>query len=270
MAQLNQTLLHKVAKRLGKTPQYIREQVARRASREAVASPVALVMWARDLGIGVASALDKLEPLAQQQLSVPRVVPARRAPRPTGRPGRGETGRTGRQGRPSARHSAGGRAIFISHAAKDRALAGALAELLRSALTLEAREILCTSVEGYRLAGGSNTDRALRREILGAKTLVGIITPASGRSAYVQAELGGRWVTDKHMIPVTARGVRPGDVRGPAGGLNALDLRSRASVHQLVGDVGTVLGKQSEPAHVFQDKVDGVVREAKSRGRRRH
>ena len=71
------------------------------------------------------------------------------------------------------------------------------------------------------------------------------------------------------MIPVTARGVRPGDVRGPAGGLNALDFRSRATVHQLVGDVGTVLGKQSEPAHVFQEKVEEVVREAKSRGRPR-
>jgi TIR domain len=263
MAQLNQTLLHKVANRLGKKSQYIREQVARRASREGVASPVALVMWARDLGIGVASALDKLEPLAQQQLSVPRVVPARRTSRPAA-PRR----RDGRRGRPPVRRSGRRRAIFISHAAKDRALAGALAELLRSALTLEAREILCTSVDGYRLAGGSNTDEALRREILGAKTVVGIITPASGRSAYVQAELGGRWVTDKHMIPVTARGVKPGDVRGPAGGLNALDLRSRASVHQLVGDVGTVLGKQSEPAHVFQHRVEEVIREAKSRGRR--
>jgi hypothetical protein len=261
MARLNQALLHKVARKLDKTPQYIREQVSRRASREAVASPVALVMWARDLGIGVASALDKLEVPAQQQLSVSRVVPARRTARSVSR-------RTGRKRRAPAPRPSKGRAIFISHAAKDRVLAGALAELFKSALTLQAHEILCTSVDGYRLPGGSNTDETLRREVLGARTLVGLITPASGRSAYVQAELGGRWVTDRHMIPVTARGVRPGDVRGPAGGLNALDLRSRATVHQLVGDVGTVLGKQSEPAHVFQEKVEEVVREAKSRGRR--
>jgi hypothetical protein len=264
MARLNQALLQKVARKLGKTPQYIREQVSRRASREAVASPVALIMWARDLGIGVASALDKLEPLAQQQLSVSRVVPARSRPHPP--PPRRRAGRQRR--RLQAARPARGRAIFISHSAEDRALAGALAELLRSALTLEAREILCTSVDAYRLPGGSNTDETLRREVLGARTLVGIITPASGRSAYVQAELGARWVTDKHMIPVTARGVRPGDVRGPAGRLSALDLRSRASVHQLVGDIGTALEIQPEPAHVFQDRVDRVVREAKSRGRR--
>src|SRR5258708_747664 len=81
MARLNQTLLHKVAKRLGKDPKYIREQVSRRASREAVASQAALIMWARDLGIGIASALDKLPVPLQQQLSVPRVV----APRPASR-----------------------------------------------------------------------------------------------------------------------------------------------------------------------------------------
>jgi hypothetical protein len=205
MARLNQTLLNKVAHRLNKTPQYIREQVARRASREGVASPVALVMWARDLGLGVASALDKLEPHAQQQLAVPRVVPARRASRLVARPGH-----AGRPGRRPARRAVEGRAIFISHASKDKVLAKALADLLRTALTLKHQDILCTSVDGYRLPAGSNTDRALRRDVLGAKTLVGIITPASGRSAYVQAELGGRWITDKHMVPVMWHWARSG------------------------------------------------------------
>jgi len=38
--------------------------------------------------------------------------------------------------------------------------------------------------------------------------------------------------------------------------------------HQMVGDIGTALEIQPEPAHAFQDRVDGVVREAKPRGRR--
>lgn len=71
MARLDQALLHKISRRLGKTPQYIREQVSRRASREGVVSSAALVMWARDLGIGVASAVNRLPPHVQQQLSVP-------------------------------------------------------------------------------------------------------------------------------------------------------------------------------------------------------
>src|SRR5437867_9076483 len=117
MARLNQTLLHKVAHRLGKNPQYIREQVSRRASREGVASPAALIMWARDLGIGVASALDKLPPHVQQQLSQSRVV----APTPS-RSGGGH--RVRKAALAGAQHGSKGKLVFISHASDDKRLAG--------------------------------------------------------------------------------------------------------------------------------------------------
>jgi hypothetical protein len=265
MAQLNQTLLHKVAKRLGKTPQYIREQASRRASREGVASPVALVMWARELGIGVASALDKLAPQFQQQLSVPRVaVPttsrARRAP-PAPRRSAARSGR-----------ASDGKLVFISHGSEDRRLAGALVDLLRSALNLTADKILCTSVDGYKLQGGRHVDAALRDAVVAAKTLVGIISPTSRESTYVQMELGARWGARKHMIPVTAGGVSPGEVRGPVGQLNALDLSSRAGVLQLIGDLSTELKVESERPEVFDDHVNRVVRasRASARPRPRH
>src|SRR2546421_36838 len=84
-----------------------------RESREGVASPAALVMWARDLGIGVASALDKLPAHLQQQLSVPRVV----APRPVRAASLGAGGARSRK--PARRRPARGSTgkwVFISHA----------------------------------------------------------------------------------------------------------------------------------------------------------
>jgi hypothetical protein len=173
MARLNQTLLNKVAKRLGKTPQYIREQVSRRGSREGVASPAALVMWARDLGIGVASALDKLPAHLQQQLSVPRVVAPRRVPaarRPSGAPAH----------RRRAARGSTGKWIFISHASEDKKLAAALVDLLRSAFNMEADRILCTSVDGYRLPAGSDTDEALRERSLLARRWSASSRPGAG------------------------------------------------------------------------------------------
>jgi hypothetical protein len=155
MAQLNQALLHKVAEKLGKTPQYIREQVARRASREAVVSDVALIMWARELGIGIASALRKATPTVQQQLSVARAA----APPPRTR----RRAAAAAPRRPRRRRTrAAAPLVFISHSSADRRLARALVELLRSALNLPADRVVCTSVDGYRLPAGADTDEARR------------------------------------------------------------------------------------------------------------
>ncbi len=261
MARLNQTLLHKVADRLDKAPKYIREQVSRRASREGVASSAALVMWARDLGIGVASALEKLPPHVQQQLSMPRVVAPRRVRAASRKSG------AARSRKPARRQPAGrsrGKAIFISHASEDKKLAGALVELLRSALNLSADKILCTSVDGYRLPVGSDTDEALREAVLACKTLVGIVSPASRRSAYVLNELGARWGTRKPLVPVTAGGVAPGELGGPVGKLNALNLSSRPSVQQLIGDLATEFKIETERPEVFAKQIDSVVRASKA------
>lgn len=261
MARLNQTLLHKVAKRLGKKPKYIREQVSRRASREGVASPAALVMWARDLGIGVASALDKLPAPLQQQLSVPRVV----APRPVRRTA--PTGPRGARRRPA--RGLTGKWVFISHASADRRLAAALVELLRSALNMTADKILCTSVDGYRLPAGSDTDEDIRDAILASKTLIGIVSPASRESTYVLIELGARWGTRKHLVPVMAGGIAPGELGGPVRNLNALDLSSQPNVHQLIGDLGTELKIEPERPEVFEKHIGRVVRASKAARRPR-
>lgn len=261
MARLNQTLLHKVSKRLGKTPQYIREQVSRRASREGVASPAALVMWARDLGIGVASAMDKLPAHLQQQLSVPRVVAPTPVRRTTSMVPRARSRRPAR--RPPARSSTG-KWVLISHASQDRTLAAALVELLRSALNIPADKILCTSVDGYRLPAGRDTDEDLRDAIAAAKTLVGIVSPASRKSTYVLNELGARWMTRKHLVPLTAGGIAPGELRGPVGQLNALDLSSRPNVLQLIGDLGTELQIEPERPEVFEEHIGRVVRASKA------
>src|SRR5437016_9989564 len=127
MARLDQALLQKLARRLGKTPQYIREQVSRRAGREGVVSSAALVMWARDLGIGVSSAVDKLPPHVQQQLSVPRVVEAiprqtrsRRIAKRTASRRSARRGTRGGSRRASGRRRAVKRSVFVSHSSDDK------------------------------------------------------------------------------------------------------------------------------------------------------
>lgn len=116
--------------------------------------------------------------------------------------------------------------VLISHSSKDRALAEALIELLRAGLGLLATQIRCTSVDGYRLPAGVNTDTQLRREIADAGVLVGLLTPNSISSTYVLFELGVRWGIERPMIPLLA-GVTPEEMRGPHRVLNALLPRHR-------------------------------------------
>jgi hypothetical protein len=143
-----------------------------------------------------------------------------------------------------------------------------LVELLQLALSMKPEKILCTSVDGHRLPAGSNTDEALRRVIRSCKTLIGVVSPASRKSAYVLNELGARWMTGRHLVPVTAGGVAPGELGGPVGGLNALDLSSKPSVYQLVGDLGTELGTETERPEAIDGHIDRVVRASRAAGKR--
>jgi hypothetical protein len=57
---LDPHLLNKVAEKTGKTEQYIREQVSRRASSRHTTSAVELIKWARDFNLGNQRALKNL------------------------------------------------------------------------------------------------------------------------------------------------------------------------------------------------------------------
>jgi hypothetical protein len=89
--------------------------------------------------------------------------------------------------------------VLISHSSKDRVLAEALIDLLRSGLGLLANQIRCSSVDGYRLPAGVNTNEQLRTEIKTVKVLIGLLTANSLSSTYVLFELGARQVSMSHL-----------------------------------------------------------------------
>ena len=61
------------------------------------------------------------------------------------------------------------RRVFISHSSKDIAVAKALVDLLRLAVGLNHRDIRCTSIDGYRLEVGADTDAELKKELKASK-----------------------------------------------------------------------------------------------------
>jgi uncharacterized protein (TIGR02391 family) len=68
MARLDPDLLTKMESKTRKNKQYLREQISRRASRSAVSSLAAQLLWAKELGIGIALALNRADPSIRDEV----------------------------------------------------------------------------------------------------------------------------------------------------------------------------------------------------------
>jgi hypothetical protein len=155
---------------------------------------------------------------------------------------------------PSAKH---GISVFISHSSKDAELALALIELLKSGLGLLSNQIRCSSVDGYRLPVGVNTEAKLRKEVNEARVVIGLITPSSLSSAFVMFELGARWGANQFLAPLLA-GVKPGELQGPLGLLNALSSSNEAQLHQLLENVSAQLGRSLQSAASYTRYISAI------------
>lgn len=149
--------------------------------------------------------------------------------------------------------------LFISHSSDDAALAERLASLFRLALRLPASAIRCTSVDGYRLPGGVDTDERLRAEVRGADAFIGLISSVSVQSLYVLFELGARWGANKHLIPVIAPGASMSLLGGPLSGLNALRADNRPQMLQLLQDVAAQLQMTTEPPASYDAALQALL-----------
>lgn len=58
--RLNEVLLKKMAAKTDKAEQYLREQISKKAGRQGISSTAAQLVWAKELGIGIANALHKV------------------------------------------------------------------------------------------------------------------------------------------------------------------------------------------------------------------
>lgn len=132
-------------------------------------------------------------------------------------------------------------------------------DLLRSSLNLPAEAIRCTSVEGHRLAGGAETDRALRKDIHDCEAFVGLISATSIESAYVLFELGARWGAERHLLPLLTPTADAAILRGPLSGLNALRCSSAADLQQMVHEIGGVLKTAVENPAAYQRHIDQIL-----------
>lgn len=150
--------------------------------------------------------------------------------------------------------------LFISHSSKDKQLAERLIEFVRTALAIPSDRVRCTSVDGYKLTGGAKTDSVLPLEIRGSHCFIGLITPDSLQSQFVLFELGARWGSGQHLIPVLGGGITGGALRAPLSNLNALNSASKNEMEQLIRDLAEVLKKQMPLPATYQKQLHALLK----------
>lgn len=150
--------------------------------------------------------------------------------------------------------------IFVSHSSVDVAIAHGLVRLLRSAIpSISPDQIRCTSLSGYKLEGGVDTDAQLRREILGTRVFVGLLTRESLASTYVLFELGARWGANLHLTPIVAAGMKKVDLQAPLTRLNAHSCAEEGDLHQFVNEVASSLGLATSRPDVYIGDLNDLM-----------
>jgi hypothetical protein len=160
---------------------------------------------------------------------------------------------------PRATKKKGGIKVFISHSNKDVEVAKKVIDLLRISLNLKAEEIRCTSVDGYRLQGGAETDNQLKTEVFDSEVLVGLVSTDSMQSHYTLFELGARWGARRPMVPLIIDSKGAQVLQGPLKGINALNAYEEAQLQQSVGDIGKALKKKPDGPNSYHSHIKALI-----------
>ncbi|WP_233874609.1 toll/interleukin-1 receptor domain-containing protein [Paraburkholderia adhaesiva] len=136
--------------------------------------------------------------------------------------------------------------VFVSHSSIDAPAAQALVEFIRAGLNIGAKEIRCTSVAGYKLSAGADSNEQLRAEVFECEAFIALLSPSSMVSTYVMFELGARWGARRYLAPVMIGGTTGVDLRAPLSAIHAVSGSLEADLHQLLADLAERLGLQLE------------------------
>lgn len=141
--------------------------------------------------------------------------------------------------------------ILISHSQHDRSTAESLMNLIfRGLAGLNPNQVFCSSVGGFGL-GGERINENLRRRVLSADVVLGLISPEAMASPWVLLELGARWGSSKDLILLLAPGVSAEEIRGPLAALNPLKCESDADLHKLVRQLAETLSLEENPPESY-------------------
>lgn len=149
--------------------------------------------------------------------------------------------------------------IFISHSSEDAELVKAFIDILRKAFNLPTSEIRCTSVSGYKLPIGQQTNEALRDEVNNSDIFIGFITENALHSIYTIFEFGARWGSQKLFLPIVCAKEGIKILEGPLKDINAANGNDQASIFSFLEEIKKHIGAHMENVSSYLKDIDSFV-----------
>lgn len=149
--------------------------------------------------------------------------------------------------------------VFVSHSARDAALARALVSCIEASLVVPDKAILCTSVPGYKLTPGDVSDDVLRKNILQSSVVIGLLTSESLASGYVLMELGAAWGLERRTCALLDNSVEFDQMPGPLRRLHALKGDSHDSIASLIDVIADETGWHRRNSAKLTDAIGAFV-----------
>lgn len=143
--------------------------------------------------------------------------------------------------------------IFISHSKNDTSIVSPLVGLIQKSLTLRSSDICCTSLPGYGFGAGYDIIQKMKEEIEKADVVIALLTQNSLKSYYVLFELGGRWILNKHLIPLLSPEVKFDEIK-PISGKLAKYININTELMEFLETLAKILNLQLEnPSSISND-----------------
>jgi hypothetical protein len=159
------------------------------------------------------------------------------------------------------------KAIFLSHAAKDKVLADKLADLLTSGCAVNPNDILCTSLEGKGIpAGSSSFIKFLHGQIQNPKLVILLLTENFFASQFCMCELGAVWGMELDNFPLVVPPIERGKLKAVLTVAQTGEINNPASLDELRDAVKKLLGAEVPTAtwtvkrDAFQGGLDEIIK----------
>src|SRR5947207_2675047 len=117
------------------------------------------------------------------------------------------------------------KAVFVSHAACDKAIADKVVDLLNTGMGIDVQnDVFCTSLEGLKIPAGEDFKNFIKVQIQEPKIVLLLIAQNYLASQFCLAELGASWAMSHRVIPILIPPIRFEDMKAVLSNVQSLAI----------------------------------------------